>query len=129
MVFSTVYNGGSLAEGFRLLGNGVSKLSFDGSNYFTTSISNTGDTTFTVAGTNADFTFSQAVNFSSDVIFGTIARLKGYTVATLPIAPVLGDMVYVTDALAPAFGVAVAGGGAANAKLWYNGANWTVTGV
>jgi hypothetical protein len=33
---------------------------------------------------------------------------------------------YVTDALAPAFGVAVAGSGAVTIPVFYDGANWIV---
>jgi hypothetical protein len=50
-------------------------------------------------------------------------RLKGYTVATLP-AGTQGDRAFVTDALAPAFLVAVVGGGAVVAPVFYNGAAW-----
>ncbi len=51
------------------------------------------------------------------------------TVAGLPAAPVVGMLTRVTDALAPAVGSTVAGGGAAAALCWYNGANWSVIGV
>lgn len=51
------------------------------------------------------------------------------TVATLPGTPVVGMMARVTDASAPAVGLTVTGGGAANALCWYNGTNWTVIGV
>lgn len=50
-------------------------------------------------------------------------NLKGYTVATLPTG-VTGDVAYVTDALAPAFLVTVAGGGAVVTPVFYNGTNW-----
>lgn len=50
-------------------------------------------------------------------------RLKGYTVATLP-AGVVGDMAYVTDALAPAFLTIITGGGAIISPVFYNGTNW-----
>lgn len=56
-------------------------------------------------------------------------RGTGFTVATLPGSPTAGDEAFVTDALAPTVGATVAGGGAAYAKVWYNGTNWTVTGV
>ena len=69
-----------------------------------------------------------SIDKSGTVVNGGVVRLKNYTVGTLP-AGTLGDTAYVTDALAPAVGVAVAGGGAANAKVWYNGAVWTVTGI
>lgn len=58
-------------------------------------------------------------------IFGAPVRLKGYTVATLP-AGVQGDTAYVTDALAPVWGTAVAGGGAVVIKVFYDGTNWIV---
>jgi hypothetical protein len=51
------------------------------------------------------------------------------TVAGLPATPAVGMLTRVTDASAPAVGSTVAGGGAAAALVWYNGANWTVIGV
>jgi hypothetical protein len=54
-------------------------------------------------------------------------RLNGpFTVATLPGAPTQGDTAFVTDAAAPAFGAAVAGGGAVVIPVFYNGAAWIV---
>ena len=47
----------------------------------------------------------------------------GYTVATLPTG-VVGMRAYVTNALAPAYGVAVAGGGAVTIPVFYNGTAW-----
>jgi len=52
-------------------------------------------------------------------------RTTGYTVATLPAGTVV-MRTYVTDALAPAFGVAVAGSGAVTIPVFYDGANWIV---
>ncbi len=52
-------------------------------------------------------------------------RLFGYTVATLP-AGTVGDTAYVTNALAPAFGAAVVGGGAVTIPVFFDGANWIV---
>jgi hypothetical protein len=52
-------------------------------------------------------------------------RTTGYTVATLP-AGTVGMRTYVTDALAPSFGVTVSGGGAVTIPVFYNGANWIV---
>jgi hypothetical protein len=49
-------------------------------------------------------------------------RTTGFTVATLP-AGTVGMRTYVTDALAPAFGVAVAGSGAVTIPVFYDGAN------
>jgi hypothetical protein len=51
------------------------------------------------------------------------------TVAGLPAAPVVGMLTRVTDATAPVVGTTVAGGGAAAALCWYNGASWSVIGV
>ena len=60
---------------------------------------------------------------ASPVFTGTV-RLPGYTVATLPAAGTAGRMAYVTDALAPAWNVAIAGGGAIVCKVFDNGAAW-----
>lgn len=54
---------------------------------------------------------------------GAPVTLKGYTVATLP-AGVVGHRAYVTDALGPAYGVAVVGGGAVVVPVFFNGVNW-----
>ena len=50
-------------------------------------------------------------------------RLKGYTVAGLPVGT-QGDTAFVTDALAPAFLTAVVGGGAIVTPVFYDGTNW-----
>jgi hypothetical protein len=63
--------------------------------------------------------------FAAPVLEVSSAR----TVATLPATPLVGQMARVTDADTPAVGSTVAGGGAAAALVWYNGANWTVIGV
>ena len=60
--------------------------------------------------------------FLESPIFTTPATI-GYTVATLP-AGVQGMRAYVTDALAPAFLVALVGGGAVVTPSFYNGAAW-----
>jgi hypothetical protein len=57
---------------------------------------------------------------------GSVEIATALTVATLPTSPAVGMIARVTDANAPAIGSTVAGGGAANALVWYNGANWTV---
>lgn len=59
----------------------------------------------------------------ASVVLGAPIRLKGYTVATLP-AGTQGDVAFVTDALAPAFLVTVAGGGAVVTVVFYNGSTW-----
>lgn len=52
-----------------------------------------------------------------------LINMKGYTVATLP-AGTQGDIAYVTDALAPTFLVAIAGGGAVVCPVFFDGTNW-----
>lgn len=59
------------------------------------------------------------------VVHNGRVRLKNFTVATLP-AGTQGDTAYVTDALAPVFLGAVAGGGAVVCTVFYNGAAWVV---
>lgn len=59
------------------------------------------------------------------ITFGAAARLRGYTVATLPTGRE-GDMAYVTDANATTPGSIVAGGGANKVKVWFNGTNWLI---
>lgn len=57
------------------------------------------------------------------VLFGSTARLKGYTVATLPTG-VVGDTAYVTDLLAPTFLATAVGGGAITGTVFFDGTNW-----
>jgi hypothetical protein len=56
-------------------------------------------------------------------VTGTI-RTQGYTVATLPAAGTVGRRAYVTDALAPTFLTAIAGGGAVKCPVFDNGTAW-----
>lgn len=58
------------------------------------------------------------------IAFAAPARLKGYTVATLPTG-VQGDTAFCTDLLAPTFLGIVVGGGAVVARVFHNGTNWT----
>src|SRR4030067_551396 len=64
-----------------------------------------------------------AVKINGKTIFDDTARLKGYTVATLP-AGTQGDIVFVTDALTPTYLATVVGGGAVVTPVFYNGTNW-----
>jgi hypothetical protein len=50
------------------------------------------------------------------------------TVAALPASPAVGTFARVTDALAPAVGAVVVGGGSSQAIVWWDGANWRVFG-
>lgn len=51
-------------------------------------------------------------------------KLMGYTVATLPAAPSVGDTCYVTDATLPTYNAALVGSGAVTVRVFYNGAAW-----
>ncbi len=55
-----------------------------------------------------------------------VFTINAAKVATLPPNAVKASMFYVTDALVPVVGAAVAGGGAAFAAVMWNGAQWTV---
>lgn len=96
------------ADAFRLTYNDANGSA---ATYMDTTVSSVGLTTFTAAGSAPAFAFSSTVN------------LKNYTVGTLP-AGTRGDIAYVTDALAPAFLVAIAGGGAIVTPVFYDGTNW-----
>ena len=58
-------------------------------------------------------------------VTGTV-NTGGYTVATLPTAGTVGRRAYVTNALAPAFGSTVVGGGAVVIPVFDNGVAWIV---
>jgi hypothetical protein len=58
------------------------------------------------------------------MVMGNRIRLKVYTVATLPTG-VVGDMAYVSDALAPTYNTTVVGGGAVKIPVFFDGTNWT----
>ncbi len=64
-----------------------------------------------------------AFQFNSKVENTLPTTLMGYTVALLPTG-VIGDLAYVTDALAPAYNTPLVGGGAVKIKAFYNGAAW-----
>jgi len=89
-----------------------------------------GSHVFTVAPAGASGTAQNALvtALTIDSTLTTIPagplRLKNYTVATLPAAPTQGDTAFVTDALAPTYLTAIAGGGAIVTPVFYNGTNW-----
>ena len=68
---------------------------------------------------------SAGVLTGTTIVSTEVVRLKGYTVATLPVG-VQGDTAFVTDALAPVFGVAVAAGGAVIIPVFFDGVAWIV---
>lgn len=50
--------------------------------------------------------------------------LVGYSVATLPTTAIMGDMAYVTDAVAPTYLNSLTGGGSIKCPVFYNGTIW-----
>jgi hypothetical protein len=106
----------------------------DASNYVRAALSST-STAVTLAaetaGTGADdIPLNLTAAGTGTIQVNSVAEVVvSSTVAGLPAAPVVGMLTRVTDATAPAVGSTVAGGGAAAALCWYNGANWSVIGV
>ena len=117
------------AQTFRVYGTFT-----DASNYVRAALSST-STAVTLAaetaGTGADdIPLNLTAAGTGTVKVNSVAEVVvSSTVAGLPAAPVVGMLTRVTDATAPAVGSTVAGGGAAAALVWYNGANWSVIGV
>lgn len=117
-------NGGSVG------GTGTTRTGGNGTGY--SFITGKGGTGTTANGTDGDFTIKDGYgntvltakgNNTSETIFGGAARLKGYTVATLPTGN-QGDTAFVTDALAPSFLSIIVGGGTVVTPVFYNGTNW-----
>lgn len=61
---------------------------------------------------------------NNDYDLTTGGTLGSFTVATLPAAPPALSRAFVTDALAPVFAAAVAGGGAVVSPVYFDGAAW-----
>jgi hypothetical protein len=93
----------------------------DGSIYTSFTVDSSGNVTIAPTGGTTNITGILAP--SGKTTFGGVANLKAYTVATLP-AGVAGDVCYVTDALAPSFGVALVGGGAVYSIAFKNATTW-----
>jgi len=101
-----------LIEGTRLIGRSGATISLCDNAYWQT----------------LAFHTNNAVSLALDAT-GSVRVAKALTVATLPGTPATGMIARVTDALTPVVGSTVTAGGSAQALVWYNGANWTVTGV
>ena len=80
-----------------------------------------------LAGSTTNITIGSTTGTSTTTING-ITKQQTYTVATLPSAVTsgVGATSFVTDALAPAFGGTVAGGGAVAMPVYSDGTNWKV---
>ncbi|MDP1763168.1 MAG: hypothetical protein Q8L07_04710, partial [Sediminibacterium sp.] len=61
---------------------------------------------------------------NGETTMGSVLKLKGYTVATLPTGSV-GAICYVTDATGPVYGATLVGGGSVKTVAFYDGTNWT----
>ena len=86
-------------------------------------------TTFTIGstfGTTGNVYGNWTFNTPIGVASGGTGSGVAYTVATLPTAGTQGRRSWVTDALAPTFGAAPVGGGAAVIPVFDNGAIWIV---
>ena len=73
-------------------------------------------------GTGAAGSFAGRIKATSGIV-------AAVAVGALNATPTVGEIQTVNDALAPVAGAAVAAGGAANALVWWNGAQWTVVQV
>lgn len=82
------------------------------------------DNTYDIGASGA--TRPRNIYVGSAIVAGTTIKTNGYTVGTLPAcnAGAAGTRAYVTDAAAPAFLTALAGGGAVVSPAFCDGTNW-----
>ena len=90
----------------------------------TGTVTSTGN--LTLGGTLSGVSLTTQVSGILPVVNGGTGTGVAYTVATLPTAGTQGRRAWVTDALAPAFGAAVVGGGAVVIPVFDTGAAWIV---
>jgi hypothetical protein len=83
----------------------------------------TGGLVLAVAGT--DYIIPGGLVSGSSVVSSSTAQTAVYAVASLP-SGIQGMRAMVNNALAPAFGVAVAAGGSVVTPVFYNGSQWVV---
>lgn len=76
------------------------------------------------AGSTTNTTIGSTAGTSIIKLNGLVNQ-QTYTVATLPTG-IAGSRSFVTDALAPAFGAAVTGGGAVGVPVYHDGTSWKV---
>jgi hypothetical protein len=103
-------NGGLIGQG---LFSGTDNIVF---------VWNTGNADLSL-GTNN--TARVTIQADGTTVFAAPARMAQYTVAALPTGAA-GMRAYVTNALAPAFGAAVVGGGAVGIPVYHDGVSWKV---
>jgi hypothetical protein len=77
-----------------------------------------------VAGSTTNIAIGSTAGTSTTTVNGLLKQ-QTYTVATLPTGSA-GARSFVTDALAPSFGVAVASGGAVGVPVYHDGTSWKV---
>jgi len=80
----------------------------------------------TLGGTLSGVSLTTQVSGVLPVANGGTGTGVAYTVATLPTVGTQGRRAWVTNALAPAFGAAVVGGGAVVIPVFDNGTAWIV---
>jgi hypothetical protein len=107
---AAVANGGLIGQG---LFSGTDNIVF---------VWNTGNADLSL-GTNN--TARVTIQADGTTVFAAPARMAQYTVAALPTGAA-GMRAYVTNALAPAFGAAVVGGGAVGIPVYHDGVSWKV---
>jgi hypothetical protein len=95
-------------------------------NYLVVSPSATGNPIILqAAGSDTNIGINYTAKGTGIHLFNAPVRTSTHTVAGLP-AGTQGDRAFVSDALAPVFGAAVAGGGAVKVPVYYTGAAWFV---
>lgn len=72
-----------------------------------------------------DSTRVQATTAAAEAVAAGLGGV-GVLVADLPASPAVGARAFALDALAPAFGAAVVGGGAVPVPVYYDGSAWAV---
>lgn len=83
-------------------------------------------TAYNDAGAQIDNPLRIGRSAGSPAVFSRTVITPEYTVATLPSAAVSNQRAMVTDALAPVFGAAVAGGGAVRVPVYSDAGTWRV---
>jgi hypothetical protein len=82
----------------------------------------------TIGASTTKFTGSVSMGTltATDGIFSGFVGTVTMTVASLPVTAATGLRAFVTNALAPAFGAMVVGGGTVGVPVYYDGAFWRV---
>lgn len=71
-------------------------------------------------------TINGTTGVTTPALITPLLSSSGYTVSSLPAAGSAGRRAYVTNALLPSYGAAVAGGGSVVISVFDNGSTWIV---